>query len=35
MYLISSEGYENAGVRFLRVKKLAKFGQVWKMYTMV
>ena len=26
IYLISAEGYKNAGVCFLRVKKLVKFG---------
>ena len=30
MYLISSEVYENAGVRFLRVKKHGKIGASMK-----
>ena len=34
MYLTSAEGYKNAGVHILIIKhfkKLAKFGQAWKM----
>ena len=35
MYLISTEWYKNAGVDMLIIKKLAKFGQLLKLYTMV
>ena len=35
MYLISAEGYKNAGLDLLRVKKLLKSGQKWKIYKMV
>ena len=35
MYLISTEGYKNAGADMSIIKKLVKFGQKWKMYTMV
>ena len=34
MYLLSGEGYKNAGVHILIIKKLGKFGQAWKMYKM-
>ena len=35
-YLISAERYKNAGVHILIIiKKLAKFGQAWKLYKMV
>ena len=30
MYLISGEGYENAGVRFLRVRKTGKISSSMK-----
>ena len=36
MYLISADGYKNAGVDLLIIKKrLVKFGQKWKTYKMV
>ena len=34
MYSISAEGYENTGAHMLIIKKLVKFEQVWKMYTL-
>ena len=33
MYLISVEGYTNAGGHLLRIKKMVKLGQVWTMHT--
>ena len=36
MYLISADGYKNAGVDLLIIiKKLVKFGQKWKTYKLV
>ena len=35
MYLISAEGYKNAGVDLLIIKKLVKFGQKSKTNKMV
>ena len=35
MYLISTEGYKNAGVDLLLITKLVKFGQKLKTYKMV
>ena len=35
MYVISVEGYENASVKILTIKKLVKFWWVWKMCILV